>query len=122
VKLLVDMNLSPLWISVFAQEGWEARHWSEVGDPRAPDRAIMSWAREHGYVVFTHDLDFGVLLAVTRAEGPSVVQVRAQDVTPGHLGRMVVSVLRQHQALLEAGGFVGVDEASARARILPLSR
>jgi len=27
----------------------------------------MRYAREHGYVAFTHDLDFGTLLALTRA-------------------------------------------------------
>jgi predicted nuclease of predicted toxin-antitoxin system len=45
----------------------------------------MAWARENGHVVLTHDLDFGTLLALTRANGPSVVQVRAQDVLPQHL-------------------------------------
>jgi hypothetical protein len=31
----------------------------------------MAWARENRYVVFTHDLDFGTLLAVTRESGDS---------------------------------------------------
>jgi hypothetical protein len=26
----------------------EARHWSEIGNPKAEDREILSWAREHG--------------------------------------------------------------------------
>ena len=26
----------------------------------------MAWARDNGHVVFTHDLDFGTLLALTR--------------------------------------------------------
>ncbi len=45
----------------------------------------MDWARPSGYVVFTHDLDFGALLAASHAGGPSVIQVRAQDVLPDHL-------------------------------------
>ena len=56
-------------------------HWSTV-DIRAADDVIMSWARENGFIVFTHDLDFGVLLALTQAENPSVIQVRTQDVFP----------------------------------------
>ncbi len=59
MKLLIDMNLSPAWVEVFEQQGWQAFHWSTVGDPRATDKFIMGWARENGYVVFTHDLDFG---------------------------------------------------------------
>lgn len=34
----------------------------------------MAYARANGLVVFTHDLDFGVLLALTRGAGPSVLQ------------------------------------------------
>jgi predicted nuclease of predicted toxin-antitoxin system len=55
-------------------------HWSLVGDPRAKDSVVMAWALEDGHVLFTHDLEFGTLLALTRANGPSVIQVRAQDV------------------------------------------
>ena len=86
MKILIDMNLSPDWVKVLERAGWEAVHWSTVGDMRAPDDVIMLWARENGYIVFTHDLDFGVLLALTRAESPSVIQVRTQDVFPDVLG------------------------------------
>ena len=71
MKLLIDMNLAPLWVEVFQQHGWEAVQWSAVGDPRASDGTIMAWARDNGYVVFTHDLDFGALLAATGSRGPS---------------------------------------------------
>lgn len=80
IKLVVDVGLPPAWVDVFAKHGWAAVHWSNVGDPRAEDSVVMAWAREHQHVVFTHDLDFGTLLALTRASGPSVIQVRAQDV------------------------------------------
>lgn len=86
MKLMIDMNLSPDWVSVFARNGWEGVHCSNVGDPHAIDGEIMEWARASGYVVFTHDLDFGTLLAITQAEAPSVIQVRTQDVTPRHFG------------------------------------
>jgi hypothetical protein len=69
VKLLVDMNLSPLWVEVLRQGGWEAIHWSQVGDPRAPDETVMDWARATGHVVLTHGLGLGTLLALTRVGG-----------------------------------------------------
>lgn len=59
IKLVIDMNLSPDWIPVLNDHGWQAIHWSAVGDPRASDRTIMEWAVKHEHVVFTHDLDFG---------------------------------------------------------------
>jgi len=90
-----------------------------VGDIRAADDFIMSWARENGYTVFTHDLDFGVLLALTQAESPSVIQVRTQDIFPDVLGDRLVKVLRKHQPALEMGALVTVDEEKSRVRILP---
>ncbi len=116
------MNLSPAWIAFLERNGWQAIHWSSVGDPRATDRAIMDWARANEYVVFTHDLDFGAILAVTRAEGPSVLQVRAQNVLPEHLGEVVIAALRQFAQQLEAGALITVDEGTSRARILPINR
>ena len=82
----------------------------------------MDWTRANDYVVFTHDLDFGTILAVTRAEGPSVLQVRAQNVLPEHLGEVVIAALRQFAQQLEAGALITVDEGTSRARILPINR
>ena len=120
MRLLVDMNLSPEWVAVLNRAGWEAIHWSMVGNPRAEDEEIMAWARAQKHVVFTHDLDFGTLLALTRAGSPSVIQVRTQDVTPAAIGALVVNALRQFESTLQKGALIVLDEARARARILPL--
>jgi len=64
-------------------------------------------------------LDFGVLLALTRAENPSVIQVRTQDIFPEVLGDRLVKVLREHQSALEKGALLTVDEGKSRVRILP---
>ena len=82
MKLVVDMNLSPDWVPLFREHGFEAVHWSPVGARNADDTEIMQWARDDRAVVFTHDLDFGIALALTRAGTPSVVQVRTQDLSP----------------------------------------
>ena len=120
MKILVDMNLTPDWCPVFERHGWKAMHWSSVGDPRAPDRTILGWAAENDCVVFTHDLDFGAILACTQASKPSVIQVRARDVLPDHLGAVVVATISRFEPLLQAGALVIVDEARSKVRILPL--
>jgi predicted nuclease of predicted toxin-antitoxin system len=122
MKILIDVNLSPRWIEVFEQNNLDAVHWTAVGDPKAPDQAIMEWARQHNYVVFTHDLDFGTLLAITYAVGPSVIQVRTQDVLPDHLKDVVLAAIRQYEAILDQGALIVVDETSSRARILPITK
>ena len=121
MKLLVDMNLSPDWAAVLEQAGWETAHWSAIGNPRAADFEIMAWAKQNGRVVFTHDLDFGTMLALTQAEGPSVIQVRTQDTTPTAIGKFVINALRQFQMELEKGALIVLDEAQVRARVLPLN-
>jgi predicted nuclease of predicted toxin-antitoxin system len=103
MKLLLDMNLSPTWVRFLEERGFETVHWSAAGDPTATDAAIMAWARDHGFIVITHDLDFSAILAHSAAAGPSVIQVRTQDVLPEAIGADLVRVLRQHRAALEQG-------------------
>ena len=119
-KLLVDMNLSPQWIPVLQQHGWPAVHWSEVGDPRASDREIVNWAAAQKHVVFTHDLDFGTMLALSHETGPSVLQVRSEDVLPGAMEGNVIAALKQHEADLTSGAPVVVDTHRSRVRVLPI--
>ncbi|MDP2981705.1 MAG: DUF5615 family PIN-like protein [Candidatus Latescibacter sp.] len=119
MKLLIDMNLSPDWVEVFQQQGWQSLHWSTVGDLRAPDKDIIEWARANGYILFTHDLDFGTILATTRAQGPSVIQVRAQDILPQSMGSRLVQIVQSYQSVLESGVLITVDENRSRIRILP---
>lgn len=120
MKILIDMNLSPDWAAAFAAANIEAVHWSNIGDPRAEDAEIVDFARSHGYVVFTHDLDFGTMLALTRAVGPSVIQVRTQNVFQSNLSPMLISVICKYKDVLEKGALIVVDQSRARVRILPL--
>lgn len=120
MKILVDMNLSPDWTKVLTEAGWETVHWSAIGNFRATDAEIMAWAKKNGQVVFTHDLDFGTALALTQAEGPSIIQIRTQDVAPAIIGKLVVNSLRQFQPELENGALIVLDEVRSRVRVLPL--
>jgi predicted nuclease of predicted toxin-antitoxin system len=120
VKIAIDMNLSPTWAEYLRVAGIEVQHWSLLGDSRALDRVIMAYAREHGYVVFTHDLDFGNILAATQALGPSVIQVRTQDPVPEVVGELVISAIHQYRTLLERGALVTIEPDKLRARVLPI--
>ena len=120
MNLLVDVNLTPNWCAFLRNAGFEATHWTEIGAAGAADTEIMAHARTHGLVVFTHDLDFARLLALTRATGPSVIQLRAQDTLPSAVGPTVVIVLKEHATALRDGALVTVDPRAARVRILPI--
>ncbi len=101
---------------------FDATHWFVIGDPRATDRSIMEWARSNGHIVFTHDLDFGAILAATQASGPSVIQIPANNVLPEEAGVTVIAAIRRFRDVLEQGALISVDPQSARVRILPLGR
>ena len=122
MKILIDMNLSPDWVKVLKAQGWETLHWSSVGDIRATDKTIFNWARENGYVVFTHDLDFGAILAATNADAPSVFQIRVQDVFPQAVSKRVIQVFKEYASTLEGGALVTLDVNKSRMRILPLRK
>ena len=114
------MNLSPAWVPFLIKAGFECVHWSTVGSPRAPDAELMSWARENEHVVFTHDMDFGALLAATRSSGPSVLQARVTNTLPDSLGADVVRVLHFRREALERGALVTIDKINSRVRVLPI--
>lgn len=122
MRLLVDMNLSPRWVGLLAGADIEAVHWSTIGAMSASDVEIMSHARASDHVVLTHDLDFGAILAATQGEKPSVVQLRADDVSPDVIGRQVLAALRQLAAELEEGALVTIEPHRTRMRVLPLRR
>lgn len=120
LRILVDMSLSPGWAPALRRGGWTAVHWSTVGDQGATDREIMDWALAHHHIVFTHDLDFGTMLALSHSTGPSVIQVRTRDVLPDDLEGTVVAAIRQLETELAAGALVVVEPDRNRVRILPL--
>ncbi len=120
MKILIDMNLSPSWVPFLSGHGFEALHWASVGPPSAADSQILAYAEANAYVIFTHDLDFGALLAARRARGPSVLQVRTQDPLPKAIGDAVVRALQTARSHLEAGALVTVDRIQNRIRVLPL--
>lgn len=122
MTVLVDINLPPSWVPLLSPHGVAAVHWSAIGAVSARDREILSWARHHGAVVLTHDLDFAAILAATGEDSPSVIQVRAQDLLADWVLPAVVRALTVHSAVLAAGALLSIDESGTRVRILPIRR
>jgi predicted nuclease of predicted toxin-antitoxin system len=94
----------------------------QLGSPR---NARSSWLTDEGagrdYVVITHDLDFSAILAVTRGDRPSVVQIRADDLGPERIGYRVIAALAQARPELERGALLAIDVHRTRLRMLPLT-
>jgi predicted nuclease of predicted toxin-antitoxin system len=85
MRLLIDMNLTLRWVHYLNAAGHEAIHWSSIGANTAKDPEICDYAREHGYVLLTNDMDFPQILAHTKEAGPSVVLLRGEPVISTNL-------------------------------------
>jgi predicted nuclease of predicted toxin-antitoxin system len=121
MKLLIDMNLSPVWVDFLVAAGFEAVHWSHIGRSSAPDTELMIWAAQNGHVVLTCDLDFAAILAASQRDRPSVLQIRSDALAPQQIGPAVVAALRQAAQELNEGAIVSLDIRRARLRILSLT-
>lgn len=122
MTILIDVNLTPDWCGAFSDCGIQALHWSQIGETNAPDAEIMTYARIHGYVVFTHDLDFGTILFHSRAASPSVVQLRCEETRPSHVAKLVVSAIQVSKSDLADGALLTIEPDRRRIRILPLTK
>jgi predicted nuclease of predicted toxin-antitoxin system len=120
MRVLLDMNISPRWTTFLAGAGIQSEHWSAIGAPAASDSEIMAYAKANGHVVLTHDLDFSAILAATHGEKPSVVQIRADDVSMEAIGNQITSALLQMASELEQGALLTIDPKRTRLRLLPL--
>lgn len=122
MNLLLDMNISPALCPLLSAAGHSAVHWADVGAPDAPDIEIMQWAKQNGYVVITHDLDFGAILAVTGLDKPSVMQVRRPGAMRDQkkLAALLVHFLEKYEQHLEDGALIVFNDIQSRVRILPL--
>ena len=114
------MNLSKDWCGALNQAGHEATHWSDVGEPDAADKEVMAYALKHGLVVFTQDLDFSDLLAMSGDDGPSVIQLRDDNRVSERTLALVLRALAEFEGELSSGALVTLNQKGGRARVLPL--
>lgn len=121
MTILVDMNLSPRWVSLLKKAGIQSYHWSSLGFATATDKEILSCAKLNRYVILTYDLDFGAILASCRFQFPSVIQIRARNLDSLKLAQKVIAVIKKHEAFLNQGCLISIDDKKNKLRILPIA-
>jgi len=120
MKFLADMGLARSTVAFLRAQGHDAVHLREQGLQRLEDDEIIEKARAEGRVILTHDLDFGRIIAVSRASVPSVITFRLNDMRPTQVNRYLTEVLTHFARQLEAGALASVSERSIRVRTLPV--
>ena len=73
------MPLPPALARWLAAQGHDAVHAGAVGLGRSTDKEILTRARQEARTVVTADLGYLRLLALTGAEGPSLILFRGGD-------------------------------------------
>jgi predicted nuclease of predicted toxin-antitoxin system len=94
VKFLVDMPLPPAlarWLAAKDTTPFTPMPWGLV---RSTDREILTRARQEPRTVVTADLDYPSLLALTGAEGPSLILFRGGDWSEPDLTERMQQILQ----------------------------
>jgi predicted nuclease of predicted toxin-antitoxin system len=122
VKFLVDMPLSPALARWLQTRGHDAKHVVDVGMSRDPDSEIMALALAEARTVVTADLDYPRLLALTGADGPSLMLFRGGDWSESEIIACFATVLDQFDEQEIAGSILVIDRNRVRRRRLPIDR
>lgn len=102
--------------------GWDVQHVSERGISQAEDVAIIGLAREEQRVVVTLDADFHAHLAISGANGPSVVRIRSEGLRAVQIAALLQRVFAVAGNELALGAMVTALDGKIRIKHLPIAK
>jgi predicted nuclease of predicted toxin-antitoxin system len=121
LKVIVDVNLSAVWVAYLKERGHNVEHWSNIGLHNASDREIMRHCADVGAIILTGDMDFAEIHAFENSTKPSVIQLRAKDLLPTAQGHLVARALTIGASHLALGAVVTIKSTRMRVSKLPFS-
>jgi len=120
IRLLADVHISPKTVSDLQKQGYEIIRSSEVLPVNAPDINILEFARTDNWVVLTQDLDFSMLVALSRYSQPSLITLRLSSAKTDIVTQKLLDVLPQIEEALQEGSAITIQDDSIRIRKLPV--
>jgi predicted nuclease of predicted toxin-antitoxin system len=120
MRLLANMNISPLVVSDLRDLGWDILRVSDLLPANSPDDTVLKLARQEGRVSISQDLDFSRLLALAGFDSPSLITLRLTRSDPGAVCKRLREILPSMDELVREGCAVTVDDDSIRFRRLPI--
>ena len=120
IRLLADVHISPKTVADLQKQGYEIMRSSEVLPANAPDINILEIARTENWVVLTQDLDFSMLVALSRYSQPSLITLRLSSAKPDIVTQKLLDVLPQIEEALQEGSAITIQDESIRIRKLPV--
>ncbi len=120
MRRIADVNVSAQVVRRLQARGVDIVRVTELLDPRSPDVEIVAHARRLGAAVVTHDQDLTAILAVSRATGPSLINLRTSSVVVEFLAACIEAAIADARQDLLRGAIITVDDGGIRIRLLPI--
>ena len=120
IRLLADVHISPKTVGDLQKQGYEIMRSSEVLPANAPDINILEFARTENWIVLTQDLDFSMLVALSKYSQPSLITLRLSSAKPDIVTQKLLDVLPQIEEALQEGSAITIQDESIRIRKLPV--
>jgi predicted nuclease of predicted toxin-antitoxin system len=122
ITLVLDQGVPRDAAGRLRELGYECVHVGEVEMSTAADEEILGFALGRNSVVVTLDADFHAILAVSGADGPSVIRIRIQGVRATEVAECVRFVSIHFDMELIAGSLVTVKARKTTCHRLPIGR
>ena len=110
MRLLADVHISPMTVRHLNELGHDVVRVGEIMRSNAADREIVERAADDGRVVLTQDLDFSEIIALSGAQGPSLITLRLSDSRVGNVNRVLSTVLVQLESEISSGIVATVED------------
>ena len=120
MKFLADMGISPKTVTFLQGLEQDVVHLHEQGLDRTADFDILEKSLCEKRILLTHDLDFGELIARSRARLPSIIIYRLRNMSPEKVNLYLHEVITKHPDALQQGVIISVTEGQIRIRLLPI--
>jgi predicted nuclease of predicted toxin-antitoxin system len=114
------MPLSPALSRWLEGRGHDAAHAALVGLNRATDQDIMTWVVGDGRITITADLDYPRLLALSGANGPSLMLFRGGDWSDAEIINRMAEILAELSETDLRHSILVVERDRIRRRRLPI--
>ena len=121
MKFLVDESIQQQVAVLLSGAGHDALHLADLGLLGATDDQVRAAADESRRVLITADTDFGALLSLAGASGPSVLLLRRPGRHASHRTDTILKAVETARSHIEVGAVVGIEPHRLRIRKLPIT-
>jgi predicted nuclease of predicted toxin-antitoxin system len=121
VKFLIDESLSRSVAARLSDAGHDAVHIGDLGLLGTDDETVMATALDQDRVQVTADTDFGALLALSGAPGPSVILFRRGGRRPTDQAALLIANIEAFREPIDDHFIAVIGTDRIRIRPLPIN-